>query len=124
MRAKLGFVAAALWLFGSTLVEPSERTVLGPTVARSQMRSSYYCGERLISLGISIEEVPQVCGEPDSKLQRFGRHCFSDPWEDRCVATLIDEWVYDYGPERLKRRMTFVNARLVEVRTDGFGRAR
>jgi hypothetical protein len=40
------------------------------------------------------------------------------------VATLIDEWVYDYGPERLKRRMTFVNARLVEVRTDGFGRAR
>jgi hypothetical protein len=121
MRAKLGFVAAALWLFGSSLVEPSE---FGPTVARSQMPSSYYCGERLISLGTSIEEVPRVCGEPDTKLQRFGRHCFSDPWQERCVATLIDEWVYDYGPERLKRRMTFVNARLVEVRTDGFGRAR
>ncbi len=124
MRAKLGFVAVALWLFGSPLVEPSEQTVLGPAVARSQMRASYYCGERLISLGASIEEVPRVCGEPDTKLQRFGRRCWLNGEHRSCVATLIDEWVYDYGPERLKRRLTFVNARLVEVRTDGFGSAR
>jgi hypothetical protein len=58
MRAKLGWIAAALWLFGSML-EPSEH---GPSVARSQMPSSYYCGERLIRLGISIEEVPRVWG--------------------------------------------------------------
>lgn len=107
MRTILGIAAATLLLFGVAGVE--------------SQAPSYYCGERLIRLGISIEDVPRVCGEPDSKLQRFGRRCSSDGEHRHCVATLIDEWVYDYGESRLKRRLTFVNARLVEVRTDGFG---
>ena len=82
---------------------------------------------RLVSLGDHMVEILTKCGDPDFvthridlrkmkvKLRRWvsGRQVEID--EEHVLEIQIDEWVYDLGPGRFIRYVSFENARVVSV---------
>lgn len=80
------------------------------------------CGGRIIDEGTSKPEVLHRCGEPHWRerrlvetLRRHGR----DEWRTR--SDVVEEWLYNFGPSRLLRILTFRNGTLKDVRTAGYG---
>ena len=80
------------------------------------------CGDRIISRGESKGEVLAKCGEP------FYRTSHDEElWEpmgatgSRRVAVTVEEWTYNFGPQRFMRIITFRNGRVVDVRTGNYG---
>lgn len=58
---------------------------------------------------------------PDATpLQRNTRSYQYDRRERQMVY--VDEWIYDFGPDRLRRRFVFEDGWLVRVETAGYGR--
>jgi hypothetical protein len=95
------------------------------------------CGNRLVSKGDSTFEVRSRCGEPTQATQRVEtrseRRRIRTPCgrgETRCervqevtVDVIIDEWVYDFGPQTFVRYLTFVDSKLFRVDTGSYGNA-
>ena len=80
------------------------------------------CDGAIIDEGTSKPEVLHRCGQPHwqdrrmvETLERKGR----DLWNVR--SDVIEEWLYNFGPTRLLRILTFQNGTLKEVRTAGHG---
>jgi hypothetical protein len=80
------------------------------------------CGDHIISHGESEAEVLAKCGDP------FYRTSHAEEiWEPmgasgfRKVMVTVEEWTYNFGPQRLMRIITFRNGRVTNVRTDGYG---
>ena len=88
------------------------------------------CGSKLISEGDSIEKVLQYCGEPVEKKRtwitrqpRFeygGREIPFEGSED----VPVDLWTYDFGPNKLMRRIRFVAGKVESIETLEHGTAR
>jgi hypothetical protein len=81
------------------------------------------CGDRIISTGDTTGEVLAKCGEP------FYRTSHNEElWEplgqtgSRKVVVTVEEWTYNFGPQRFLRIITFRNGKVVDVRTGGYGR--
>ena len=88
------------------------------------------CQRRIISRGDPMAKVLALCGEPAQQTQRLvsrsqtigtrivnGQHVF-----DTISATVeVSKWVYDFGPMRLMRELTFEDGTLVRIRTLGRG---
>jgi len=103
-------------------------------VAGSAHADGMRCGQRLVSSGDTRYEVRSRCGEPDAADQRTelrqverrvkvpcgrGEHCVRT--ETLTVEIVVDEWVYDLGPQRFVRYVTFENGRLTTVETGSYG---
>ncbi|MFP4031612.1 MAG: DUF2845 domain-containing protein, partial [Desulfococcaceae bacterium] len=80
------------------------------------------CDGAIIDEGTSKPEVFHRCGEPYwqerrvvETLERKGR----EVWNVR--SDVIEEWLYNFGPTRLLRILTFENGTLKKVRTAGHG---
>jgi hypothetical protein len=71
------------------------------------------CGNKLVLDGMTRYEVRQRCGEPDD-MSRYYRTVYRQSARDESVAIdiEIEEWFYDFGSNRLNRRLIFVNGRL------------
>jgi hypothetical protein len=96
------------------------------------------CGNRLVSKGGSTYEVRSRCGEPDDATRRVetrterrrvrvpcGRgQARCDRAQEVTVDVVIDEWVYDFGPQTFVRYLTFVDGRLFRVDTGSYGTPR
>lgn len=88
------------------------------------------CGHALASDGASTSEVVLKCGEPmskDTRTERVGEKTRqkdeeSDTTRERVVYKTIEEWTYNFGPQRLMQVVVFENGRLVDVRSAGYGR--
>lgn len=102
--------------------------VLAPTLARAD---SIRCGSQLASEGATQVEVWQRCGEPLSKFSKV--EVISDELKTknrngtsvgtvRTITRTIDEWTYNFGPTSFMQLVTFVDGRLVSVRSLGYGR--
>lgn len=80
------------------------------------------CDGRIIVIGSRMEEVSARCGDPSWE-QRLYDTPVADPGADLSGAQLyvIDEWIYNFGPDRLLRFLRFREGRLVGVRTGGYG---
>lgn len=88
---------------------------------------------RVISRGDHMVEVRKKCGEPDFVTQRTDKRkvkvkvrrwvdgVMEEVSEEQEVEILVDEWTYDFGPRRLVRFVAFENARVIGVRTGGYG---
>ena len=94
------------------------------------------CENKLIQPGDSAYEVKSLCGPPDDVQQRtearrvaraVDRPCLNNP-NARCpvviedtVNVVIDEWTYDFGPQRFIQYLTFEAGKLCSVRSGGYG---
>jgi len=88
------------------------------------------CQRRIISRGDPMAKVVSLCGQPAQRTQRLvtrsqtvgtrivnGQALFST-----VSATVeVSKWVYDFGPLRLMRELTFEDGVLIQIRTLGRG---
>lgn len=106
-------------------------------VASEARADGMRCGRRLVSTGDSLYRVRSVCGEPAdaqrrvvtmTERRRVRVPCGRDEAEARCERTeayardvVVDEWTYDFGAQRFIRHLTFLDGRLEQVATGGYG---
>lgn len=86
------------------------------------------CGSRLIRDGDARAEVRAFCGEPVDVQTRTilrrpvynfqGRLVYSG---DGLVEIPVETWTYNFGPNKLMRRVRFVDGIVDEVETLGYG---
>ena len=88
------------------------------------------CGSRLISEGDPIEKVLQYCGEPVERKRtwitrqpRFEYGGQEIPFEGT-EDVPVDLWTYDFGANRLMRRIRLVAGKVESIETLGHGTAR
>jgi hypothetical protein len=110
-RTALFLACAALW----------------PTLAAAD---SFRCGSKIISEGDTIEKVLQYCGEPTARertwMQRKPRFEYGGqeiPF-DGTEDVPVDLWTFDFGPNRLMRRVRFIAGKVDSVETLEHGEAR
>jgi hypothetical protein len=107
--------------------------MMGPASAAA-MR----CGTRLVTDGDTQEEVVRNCGEPVQTNSRFITRA-STYYNKRTSQTqltnerggyyfseeiLIEEWIFNFGRNKLMRKVTFENGIVVDVDTLKYGYAR
>jgi hypothetical protein len=93
------------------------------------------CENKLVQPGDSQYEVKTLCGPPDDIQQRTesrrvqravqrpcpnGRGICSSVIED-WADVLVEEWTYDFGPNRFLQYLTFESGKLVLVRSGPYG---
>ena len=99
------------------------------------------CGTRLVAKGDPQAKVLKFCGEPTSvqtrTIVRSGptRQRFFDSDSDRLtsrsdevlfygrsyVEIVVEEWTYNFGPNRLMRIVKFENGLVADVKQLGYG---
>jgi uncharacterized protein DUF2845 len=93
------------------------------------------CGDRLVNTGDSTYDVKSRCGPPQDATRRVetrterrrvrvpcGRgEARCDRVQEVSTDVLIDEWTYDFGPQRFIHYLTFVDGRLYRVGTGSYG---
>jgi hypothetical protein len=90
---------------------------------------TFRCGTQLLSEGDSRAEVAARCGEPTDVIER--RTVFRRPviWDygrpmivgEDFVEVPVEVWLYNLGPNKLMRRLTFEGGYVVEIETLGYG---
>ena len=91
---------------------------------------TFRCGSRIISEGDTIEKVLQYCGEPAGRertwMRRQPRFEYAGqeiPFEGT-EDVPVDLWTYDFGPNRLMRRVRFIAGKVDSVETLEHGGSR
>jgi hypothetical protein len=91
---------------------------------------SMRCGSRLIAEEDSIDKVIELCGEPSDRsrtwIVRQPRYELNGneyvfPGEEDVP---VDTFFYDFGPNKLMRKLRFVAGRLESIETLGHGTPR
>ena len=86
------------------------------------------CGSKLLSNGDPRAKVRQFCGEPTdvqtrSILRRpifnFGGRVYT--YGDGYVEVPVEIWTYNFGPYKLMRQVRFVDGRVEDIETLGYG---
>ena len=104
----------------------------------SQQALAFRCGSKLVRDGIHQQIVLDICGEPAS-VRHLGyairpydfssrRNSWSGLSVDRYPAyghysqeVLVIEYVYNFGPRKLMRRLIFEDGILVTIESLGYG---
>ncbi len=112
--------------FGSALVATA---LLAATPGIALAVDSMRCGSRLARVGDGKDKVRTFCGEPsavsfEGVLSRpnytygpYDYNYFGPSWIDVPVET----WTYNFGRNKLLRKLRFVGDELVNIETDGHG---
>ncbi|MHB8844845.1 MAG: DUF2845 domain-containing protein [Nitrospirota bacterium] len=81
------------------------------------------CSDRVISVGDSKTDILIRCGEPffTTSHQETVKERFGDA-SSRTVMVTVEEWTYNFGPQRFMRVITFRNGTVADIRTGGYGR--
>jgi Protein of unknown function (DUF2845) len=86
------------------------------------------CGSKLVTTGDPRSKVRQFCGEPTdvqtrSILRRpyfnFGGRGYT--YGDGYVEIPVEIWTYNFGPYKLMREIRFVDGRVENIETLGYG---
>jgi hypothetical protein len=103
-------------------VLPDKKGLVLPPRVEKQGTGPFYCGNRIISIGLTMAEVEADCGEPAWK-QRLHENIVRNPllYPENADTYVTDEWIYNFGPQRLLRFLRFQDGRLVGIRTGGYG---
>jgi hypothetical protein len=80
------------------------------------------CSDRIVSVGDSAADVTARCGEPvwKNKREEVIREWLDDDTL-RKVSGTVEDWTYNFGPNRFVRIFTFRNGKVIDVRTGGYG---
>jgi hypothetical protein len=86
------------------------------------------CGSKLVMEGDSREKARRLCGEPEdivhSEILRrpsYVRNGQVIYFGDEMVETRVETWTYNFGPNKLMRRLRFIDDRLDSIETLGYG---
>jgi len=88
------------------------------------------CGSQLVSEGDSTDEVLALCGEPAERKRtwivrqprfEYGGQEIPFPGQEEVP---VDLWTYDFGANKLMRRVRFVAGKVDTIETLGYGTAR
>jgi hypothetical protein len=91
---------------------------LAPSAAASE--SSIQCEGGIVSVGDSTLDVLAKCGRPTLVDERLDESSFGSG----LVATVaVEQWTYDFGPNRFLRFVTLVAGRVVGIERGGYGYA-
>jgi Protein of unknown function (DUF2845) len=98
---------------------------------------AFYCGRSIINEGKSIDYVLDKCGQPSYSQEhteyRVLRYTppasypgivpapYPGIVEERAIPIIIQEWKYNFGPNRLMRYLRFENGILKETESIGRG---
>ena len=103
-------------------------TLIAAAVAAPAHADGMRCGGRLIRDGDPRSQVRAFCGEPADVQTRTilrrpsyflrGRLVYSG---DSLVEIPVETWTYNFGPNKLMRRVRFVDGIVEEVETMGYG---
>lgn len=96
-----------------------------PTIAAAEgMR----CDSKLVDEGDTMDEVRALCGEPTSVSRRdilrrpaFYRNGRHYAYGSDLVEIPVEYWTYNFGPNRLMRRIRFVDGLVEEIETLDYG---
>jgi hypothetical protein len=103
--------------------------LLGAAPFAAASDDSMRCGSRLVHTGDPKDKVLALCGEPSSRAITgyvrgpafvdgpYDYSWFGPTWVDMPVET----WTYNFGSNKLLRRLRFIGDELKEIRTDGYG---
>jgi Protein of unknown function (DUF2845) len=79
------------------------------------------CGVSLVAQGQWMYEVLEQCGAP---IEQHTRTIFLGVNEGYAIngfaaatSIVVDEWVYDFGPHRLRRLLRFEDGQLMRIET-------
>jgi hypothetical protein len=86
---------------------------------------AFYCGNDLIQPGDRKIEVLHACGEPDfvdtwEEILNRGYFRFGHFWPS-VEQVKVEEWTYNFGPNRFIRILRFENGELVRIRDGDYG---
>jgi hypothetical protein len=128
MQRSFAMVCRGWWLSALTFISAVS---LGGQARANGLR----CENRWIGIGDSLYEVRSLCGTPDAVAQRVEHRtlkrvvavpCPRGP--ARCTVVVqdtievaIDEWTYDFGPQRFVQYLLFESGKLVAVESGGYG---
>jgi len=96
-------------------------------VAADASADALRCGSRVISRGDHVSKVLRFCGEPIAiqtrLLQRrvvaFGT--LFHPGLGLLEDVVVEEWTYNFGPQKLMRQVRLENGFVRDVRELGYG---
>ena len=95
--------------------------------------SAFHCENRLVDEGDPAARVRSLCGEPVDVSRRVESRAVtvhrrlpdgSFVSDTAMVSVEVEIWVYDFGPRRFMRELSFEEGRLVRIRTLGYGTRR
>ena len=91
--------------------------------------AAFNCGQRLVHEGDSAYDVRAKCGEPaDIQTHNIlrqpvvwyhGHPLLAAPGS--LVEVPVEIWTYNFGPNKLMRRLRFVDGELQDIETLGYG---
>ena len=97
-------------------------------VATTANADALRCGSRLVTFGDTRAAVRSICGEPaDIQTRSILRRPTYDLngrivyYGDGYVDIPVEIWVYNFGPYKLMRQIRFVDGRVEEIETMGYG---
>lgn len=103
-------------------------TVVAAALAAPAHADGMRCGGRLIRDGDARAEVRAFCGEPADVQTRSilrrpvynlrGRMVY---FGDGLIEIPVETWTYNFGPNKLMRRVRFVDGLVDEIETLGYG---
>ena len=101
--------------------------VLLPALA---MADTFRCGSKIITEGDTIDKVLQYCGEPAEQKRTWMRRQPRFEYGGQEIPfpgtedVPVDLWTYDFGPNRLMRRVRFIAGKVDSVETLEHGTSR
>lgn len=111
--------------------------IAGGSLTGGADAQGFRCETRLVTEGDSSMEVRSHCGDPDEARQRVESRVISRYVNTPCmkrhgpgvctvmvqdiISVLVDEWTYDFGPQRFIQFLTFEQGKLVSVESGDYG---
>lgn len=122
------------WIAATFVVWVAVGLAQGRGLQRAQAAAGgFYCQTHIIEPGAEAYRVQAWCGPPVSmqprlesrrQLQTVSVPCprgYCNSVVEREVSVQVEEWIYDFGPQRFVQYLTFEQGILVRVRTGTYG---
>lgn len=102
--------------------------------ASAHADGSFRCKSRLVTTGAAAYEVKSLCGTPDDMQSRSEvrsiRRAVSVPcaagicssFVEDSITVNVEEWTYDFGPQRFIQFLTFEQGKLIQIKSGGYGK--
>jgi hypothetical protein len=95
---------------------------LSLVLAHLAAAASLRCGHRLVGAGLTTDAVYALCGDPTDR--RAATELVTVRVSRDVAVTrpvLVEEWLYNRGPQQFVRWLTFRDGTLVDVDEGGYG---
>lgn len=91
------------------------------------------CDNKIVDRGDTAYQVKSLCGPPDDARQRIERRSVRRVVQVPCatgrcsvvvedmIEVAVEEWLYDFGPQRFIQHLTFEEGKLVDVQSGSYG---